>query len=122
MFDPEAFIASQDWIFAKSMPTNPHSYIVRGKGNSHADFEAFVRYIRRHAEERVWGRGRGRKIYLYWTDSVGRKYWTMGWPVAETTIINRVEPENDGSVPLKDTAGFGIRYSSPTGERPLGGL
>jgi len=117
-FDPEAFIASQSWTFAKTMPSNPHYYIVRGRGNTSAEFEAFVRFIRVNGEKRVWGRGRNRKIYIYWQDAQGRRYWTMGWPIPETTVINRVDPENDNSVPFDPHVHFGLKWSGPNGQDP----
>lgn len=121
-FDPHAFVASQQWTFAKTMPQNPHEYIVRGKGNDPEDFDAFVKTIRT-GEKRVWGR----KIYIYWKDQDGMRYWTMGWPVwyegaprnGYTYIINRVLPHNDRSERFNPDIHSDLRYSSPDGKHPV---
>jgi len=82
------FIDSADWIFAKTYAkTAPHEYAVRGK-NQHLEdeFVYFVKFIRKHGyKEKFWSR-----TYTYY--DVGEyKYWTMGNPIDETTIINRAE-------------------------------
>lgn len=65
--------------------TAPHEYAVRGKNPFLEDeFVYFVKYIRKHGyEEKFWS-----KAHTYY--NVGEyKYWTMGNPIDETTIINR---------------------------------
>lgn len=116
--DAERFIASQSWTFAKTMPTNPHEYVVKGRGNDPRLFEAFCHFILRTGERRVWGRGRYRKVYVYHRAKDGKLYWTMGWPFDESTILNRVYPENDTSVPFDQDRHFGFRYSGPDGTDP----
>lgn len=74
---------SAPWRFAKTMPHIPHWYTVRGETHNE-DFEAFVNCIRKHGYLARWGR----RVNTYC--ELGEwKYWTMGAPVAETTIINR---------------------------------
>ena len=98
---PAFFIERSGWVFAKTMPENPHEYTVRDLANadarkstclSHDTFEWFVRYIREHGQRRKWGRR-----MLSYLEVDGWKYWTMGWPPEVTTIINRekVQPPPD---------------------------
>ena len=95
---PEQFVASSGWRYAKTMPECPHEYTVldRSPGGAKTtamgeiEFEWFVRLIRDKGVLAEWG---GQiKPYLR---VGGWKYWTMGAPVDETTIINRepVTPE-----------------------------
>jgi hypothetical protein len=79
-----AFVAAREWTFAKSMPEHPHEYTVRLRDRADEDFREAVRVVRR----------RGRTVYFkgrpYTCLDAGRwRYWTMGAPVLETTIINR---------------------------------
>ena len=82
----EKFIDSADWVFAKTYAkTAPHEYAVRDKTPSLEDeFVYFVKFIRKHGyKEKFWS-----KTHTYY--DVGEyKYWTMGNPIEETTIINR---------------------------------
>ena len=82
---PEEFIARAPWRFAKTMPDQPHEYTVRGE-TLDQHFDWFVLYIRDHGYKAEY---RGRSyIYL----GVGAwRYWTMGEPVASTTVINRAQ-------------------------------
>jgi hypothetical protein len=65
------------------MPEQPHEYTVRGE-TADEDFGWFVLYIRQHGYRARYG---GR-LYIYLEVDHWR-YWTMGEPVAETTVINR---------------------------------
>lgn len=105
-----AFIEGQRWTFAKTMPQHPHEYIVRGKGNTDDEFDALVRFIRKNGEPRGWGG----KTYLQWYGPDGHHYWTMGWPVAQTTIINRAV----SSIDTTYDAQLGDPWSGPRDERP----
>ena len=83
--DVRAFIASARWIFARTMPENPHWYTLR-RENPAADFESFVRFIREN--------GYRSEFQGYWYikfDIDGWTYWTMGAPLEETILINRSE-------------------------------
>lgn len=84
---PEEFIRRAPWRFAETMPHVPHEYTVRGQ-TLDADFELFVRHVREHGYRASFG---GR-VYTY-LEIDGWKYWTMGAPPAETTIINRAKVE-----------------------------
>lgn len=96
------------------MPESPHEYIVRRKVDDDASFDALVRFIRANGEVRTWGR----KAYLYWLHE-GRYYWTMGWPVDETIIVNRALCGESKSVALADRQDESdIRWSSKDGFKP----
>jgi hypothetical protein len=82
------FIARRRWQNAVTYRTTaPHDYTVRAwmpEPTATADFERFVTLIRRCGYADFYYKVR----HIYWV--VGEfKYWTMGWPVAETTVINR---------------------------------
>ena len=65
------------------MPHIPHEYTVRAQ-TPDEDFDCFVRHIREHGYPAPWGN----RVHTYL--EVGDwKYWTMGAPVEDTTIINR---------------------------------
>ncbi|HPR91059.1 MAG TPA: hypothetical protein PLD93_06470 [Synergistaceae bacterium] len=85
-----AFIAGNDWIFAKTYAkTAPHEYVVKTKLPSEEmqkEFEWFAMLIRQKGyETEFWG-----TIYMY-LDIDGKKYWTMGEPLEETIILNRAD-------------------------------
>ncbi len=96
-------LLSQTWVFAKTMPTNPHWYTVR---KSWADDGAFVRAveaIREHGYRVKYGRS-----YYTVFDLNGMMYWTMGAPLPSTRLINRkqLRPASpyDAIAPLYDEA------------------
>lgn len=80
------FIATSSWVFAKSMAETPHEYTARRKAKDVAMFERFVLHIRKHGYRRKFGKYK----YTY-LDVDGWQYWTMGWPVQQTVIINRAK-------------------------------
>jgi hypothetical protein len=81
------FVVSSAWIFAKTMPDNPHWYTLRKDANVHSSsFNNAVEYIRNHGETRLFC---GRKYIEF--DYDGYTYWTMGSPVEETILINRAK-------------------------------
>lgn len=79
----KTFIAKHNWTFAKTMPQFPHWYVVR-KDCDEAEFVDLVVYIRAYGDVRPWGH-----YMLTYLDVDEYKYWTMGNPIDETTIINR---------------------------------
>ena len=80
-------IARCQWKFAKTMPFAPHEYIVKDRCPlSKDEFEYFVNMQREHGVKERWGKYNN--PYLYIDDY---KYWTMGAPVEDTTIINRAK-------------------------------
>jgi len=82
-----SMIAHCEWTFAKTMPFAPHEYIVREKCPlATEEFEYFVNMQREHGVKERWGKYNN--SYLYIDDY---KYWTMGAPIEETTVINRAK-------------------------------
>lgn len=76
------------WKRALTMPHAPHSYVVRDRMLDSADFLRAVRVIRTFGEP---GKFYAR-TNIYLTDpTTNQKWWTMGAPLAETTIINQAE-------------------------------
>ena len=101
------FIRRRRWQEAVTYrETAPHEYTVRTwvpDERGSADFDQFVILIRRFGDADFYYQIR----HLYWTVDEF-KYWTMGWPVSETTVINRarvdaVEPwKSQSGPPAKD--------------------
>lgn len=78
-----ALLEAAPWTFAKTMPHNPHHYTLRDKWED-ADFVWAVEQIRAHGYREMF---KGRPYTLF---TIGEfKYWTMGNPLPETTLINR---------------------------------
>ena len=96
-----AFVASRRWQDAVTYrETAPHEYTVRTwrpDAGGQRDFEQFAAFIRRFGHADFYYRRR----HLYW-DVDEQKYWTMGWPLDETTVINRARV--DAPEPWKDEA------------------
>jgi hypothetical protein len=83
--DFKNFIESSSWIFAKTMPQNPHWYTLR-KNCPDSVFCDAVTFIREQGK-RVYLKGR---TYIqYVIDDY--TYWTMGNPMEQTILINRVK-------------------------------
>ena len=83
-----AFVDEATWTFAKTMPEWPHEYIVRERVDEQL-FVDLVGHIRAHGRS---GRFYERVIVYY--EEAGLVYWTMGAPLAETTIVNRCRTED----------------------------
>ncbi len=79
------FIAGHSWHFAKTMPTMPHEYVTRERCNPQA-FEAAVLFIRDKGRPVIF---KGRSYQCLDVD--GFRYWTMGNPLPETTVLNRAK-------------------------------
>jgi hypothetical protein len=94
------FIAQRSWREAVTYrKTAPHEYVVRKWETDEQgglDFDRFITLIRRLGFADYYYKVR----HIYWAlDDF--KYWTMGWPVDETIIINRArvdapEPWKEG--------------------------
>lgn len=83
--DLQNFLERHSWTFAKTMPRNPHWYIVREKSSDQGLFGKAVECIQKDGVEDEF---EGVK-YKYLI--IGEyKYWTMGSSIDETIIINRV--------------------------------
>lgn len=78
------FVQAHEWVYAKTMPANPHCYVVKDKCRDLVEFYRAVLYIRKHGKMRRFFR----KGYTYY-DMQPFTYWTMGNPLEQTKIINR---------------------------------
>jgi len=94
------FLQQREWREAVTYrETAPHEYIVRewevdARGNQ--NFDRFVGMIRLFGYADLYYNVR----HIYWAVDQF-KYWTMGWPVAETTVINRARV--DAPEPWKES-------------------
>ena len=77
-------LLAAEWTFAKTMPRNPHWYTVRKGWADDGDFVRAVEAIRAHGYRVKYGKS----TYVV-SDLNGMMYWTMGWPVPVTILINR---------------------------------
>jgi hypothetical protein len=76
-------IQRSHWIFAKTMPENPHFYMLREETDD-TEFVRFVEIIRKLGYREDY------EGYPYTVLDVGGwRYWTMGAPIDETILINR---------------------------------
>lgn len=72
------------WIFAKTMPENPHWYTLRKTWAQDAAFVETVEAMRTYGY-REWYKKRPYTMF----NVNGMKYWTMGAPLPSTILINR---------------------------------
>jgi hypothetical protein len=80
-YDPSPYIEAQTWVFAKTMPQNPHEYVVLRRSTDWREHLRFLRWIR------VWGDRELFKGTYYLYRTVGEwRYWALG---PNDTIINR---------------------------------
>lgn len=88
VYSPQALaevVANNNWIFAKTMPENPHEYALRKAWNPVTiSFDEMVLTIRRFGYTQIYG---GRPYVVL--DIGDHFYWTMGSPLAITILINR---------------------------------
>jgi hypothetical protein len=91
MVDPIAFIESVPWTYA-STSWHPHAYIVKRNVDAQS-FDELALHIRLHGRLGRWG-AKNLHWYLHLPDH-GFYYWTMGWPLVETIIINRAKVSTD---------------------------
>jgi hypothetical protein len=71
-------------FFAKTMPDEPHEYVVKTLANE-ADYTGLFTAIREHG---AWERY-GKRRYRYLRPGDGWKYWIMTSQVGHSRIINR---------------------------------
>ncbi len=84
----ERLLTSHEWVFAKTMPDNPHEYTLRKRWENDEDFVYAVLAIRRFGRVEWWPDMERGRAYVA-LDLGGYHYWTMGAPVAQTILINR---------------------------------
>ena len=79
-------MTNQPWLFAKTYADDsPHEYIVRTWDSvSESMFVSFATFIRDYGYEETY---QGRRYTCL--DVGNQKYWTMGNPMDQTTILNR---------------------------------
>lgn len=100
-------LLAQEWTFAKTMPRDPHWYTLRKRWQEDEAFERAVRYLRRVGYRQTYRRAR----YAY-SNINEHCYWTMGWPVEETELINRAVW--NGEHPYDAVMdGYDDRYADP---------
>ncbi len=81
-----------EFRFAKTMPRNPHWYVVRDRHLPYREFNACTEAIR-SAGRKIWWEGRP---YVHLLAN-GFSYWTMGAPVEDTVVINRKRARYDAA-------------------------
>jgi len=77
-------LLNKKWIFAKTMPKNPHWYTLRRDWRDDRAFNNVVETMRRVGYIEYYYR----KPYTM-VNIDNMKYWTMGDPISETILINR---------------------------------
>jgi hypothetical protein len=77
-------LLAQQWIFARTMPDNPHGSTLRTHWEWDEEFVWTGETIRRYGYEEVY---EGRPYTVL--DIEGMNSWTMSAPVEETILINR---------------------------------
>lgn len=101
-FQFRAWVESCTWTYAKTMPQWPHEYTSINRKRDDPDtvlrFEYAVAFIRENGVKRRFTPTNSRFVYF---DFDGLSYWTMGWPVYMTIVINRGHYDPALHVPVK---------------------
>ncbi len=79
-------ISEHRWIFAKTMPENPHEYTLRNTWKDDQDFVDLVKLIREEGIKEKYKKSYYTVLYIN-----DHKYWTMGAPLDVTILINRAK-------------------------------
>lgn len=82
------FIASQNWRFAKTMPDDPHWYVVSYAHDK--PFYDFVSHINRHGSAKLY-----KKVYYICFDFEGYTYWSIPVLSEDKIVLNRAELKNE---------------------------
>lgn len=77
-------LLKNSWRFAKTMPDNPHWYTLRKTWAQDDEFVHCTQFIRDYGYREKYG---GRWYTVLNINDM--KYWTMGAPIPQTTLINR---------------------------------
>jgi hypothetical protein len=86
------YIDSVKWQIAKTMPEIPHEYTIADwNSDKKESFYNFVKYIRKYGKDEIFYNKKYRYLVI---DNY--KYWTMGEPLKETTLINREKIKKKG--------------------------
>lgn len=83
----------QAYKFAKTMPDHPHFYTLKKSWAAEDDFLMACHWLRKHSYVE-WFFDKPYEMFAFgdW------KYWTMGYPIDETILINRTLIEGRGSI------------------------
>ncbi len=104
-----AFVNSQNWIFAKTMPQFPHEYCLRrdflAAGGSDTEFEAAVLFIYVMGKKEYFF-GQPRKYYYLQEAQTHYRYWCMNSSPQETILINRTTDLRTFGVQRPNTKGM----------------
>lgn len=95
----DSIFSSQEWIFAKTMPDNPHWYTLRRKWNDDPLFDQAVSLIRKCGYRKKFG-----KTWYTQININEHFYWTMGAAIDKTILINRAKIDKDESALYDDIA------------------
>ena len=79
-----SYVKAQTWTTARTVPEDPHQYLLLRASTDPWTHLRLIRYIRETGERRLWPRDR--TWYSYWR-SGGHEYW--GMPRESETLINR---------------------------------
>lgn len=82
--------SDKKWIFAKTMPQNPHEYTLRKHWENEDDFVEAVELIRQYGYKTKF---KGNTYTQF--NVLGHFYWSMGAPVPITILINRACTDKD---------------------------
>lgn len=88
------FIQRSTWKFAKTMPKMLHFYTLRKDAERDQEFLGFAQFIRDFGYDASFGKTK----YRY-ADFDGWQYWTMGFVLDSTILINRAQTGRE-DVPL----------------------
>lgn len=77
-------LTTREFVFAKTMPHNPHHYTLRKFWNNDALFDHVVTTMREYGYKERFGK---RDYTMF--DVNQHKYWTMGDPLSSTWVLNR---------------------------------
>ena len=105
--DVAAALTAHHWKFARTMPKYPHWYTLRRHWTATAGIpvENVVQFLCDDGHDDYFGETKRK----YWSHG-DFKYWTMGWPSAETILINRA---------VLDPAAEKVEIDHPTSQPPL---
>lgn len=96
-----SLFSDKRWIFAKTMPQNPHEYTLRKHWDSEEDFVEAVQLIRDYGYVTKF---QGRKYTQF--NVLGHFYWSMGAPLPITILINRACIDKDVKAPYDSISEF----------------
>lgn len=79
-------LEKSEWIFAKTMPKNPHFYLIRSKIGNNEQFLHIVAHIRFFGKAEIY---EGQLYRVFYLNTY--KYWTMSQDITneECDLINR---------------------------------